>query len=199
MAVVLILRKKLVARRSSNEQVDQMPNERTKEMRDDTHVAVSSVEAKDENAQVDELFDANVILNINQSMSRDHAIDILVDALQKAGYVNDEVVLKEAILAREAEATTALGMNIAMPHAKTDAIRQPVVAVLKNDIGVEWESIDGTWPQLIFLIAVPLHSHDTHLKVLQQLSKALMQDDKRMQLLNASDTKALYSDIQRLI
>lgn len=199
MAVVLILRKKPVARRSSNEQVDQMPNERTKEMRDDTHVAVSSVEAKDENAQVDELFDANVILNINQSMSRDHAIDILVDALQKAGYVNDEVVLKEAILAREAEATTALGMNIAMPHAKTDAIRQPVVAVLKNDIGVEWESIDGTWPQLIFLIAVPLHSHDTHLKVLQQLSKALMQDDKRMQLLNASDTKALYSDIQRLI
>ncbi|BAS45169.1 PTS system fructose subfamily transporter subunit IIC [Staphylococcus schleiferi] len=199
MAVVLILRKKPVARRSSNEQVDQMPNERTKEMRDDTHVAVSSVEAKDENAQVDELFDANVVLNINQSMSRDHAIDILVDALQKAGYVNDEVVLKEAILAREAEATTALGMNIAMPHAKTDAIRQPVVAVLKNDIGVEWESIDGTWPQLIFLIAVPLHSHDTHLKVLQQLSKALMQDDKRMQLLNASDTKALYSDIQRLI
>ncbi len=199
MAVVLILRKKPVARRSSNEQVDQMPNERTKEMRDDTHVAVLSVEAKDENAQVDELFDANVILNINQSMSRDHAIDILVDALQKAGYVNDEVVLKEAILAREAEATTALGMNIAMPHAKTDAIRQPVVAVLKNDIGVEWESIDGTWPQLIFLIAVPLHSHDTHLKVLQQLSKALMQDDKRMQLLNASDTKALYSDIQRLI
>lgn len=199
MAVVLILRKKPVARRSSNEQVGQMPNERTKEMRDDTHVAASSVEAKDENAQVDELFDANVILNINQSMSRDHAIDILVDALQKAGYVNDEVVLKEAILAREAEATTALGMNIAMPHAKTDAIRQPVVAVLKNDIGVEWESIDGTWPQLIFLIAVPLHSHDTHLKVLQQLSKALMQDDKRMQLLNASDTKALYSDIQRLI
>ncbi len=199
MAVVLILRKKPVARRSSNEQVDQMPNERTKEMRDATHVAVSSVEAKDENAQVDELFDANVILNINQSMSRDHAIDILVDALQKAGYVNDEVVLKEAILAREAEATTALGMNIAMPHAKTDAIRQSVVAVLKNDIGVEWESIDGTWPQLIFLIAVPLHSHDTHLKVLQQLSKALMQDDKRMQLLNASDTKALYSDIQRLI
>lgn len=199
MAVVLILRKKPVARRSSNEQVDQMPNERTKEMRDDTHVAASSVEAKDENAQVDELFDANVILNINQSMSRDHAIDILVDALQKAGYVNDEVVLKEAILAREAEATTALGMHIAMPHAKTDAIRQPVVAVLKNDIGVEWESIDGTWPQLIFLIAVPLYSHDTHLKVLQQLSKALMQDDKRMQLLNASDTKALYSDIQRLI
>ena len=178
MAVVLILRKKPVARRSSNEQVDQMPNERTKEMRDDTHVAVSPVEAKDESAQVDELFDANVILNINQSISRDHAIDILVDALQKAGYVNDEVVLKKAILAREAEATTALGMNIAMPHAKTDAIRQPVVAVLKNDTGVEWESLDGTWPQLIFLIAVPLHSHDTHLKVLQQLSKALMQDDK---------------------
>lgn len=178
MAVVLILRKKPVARRSSNEQVDQMPNERTKEMRDDTHVVVSPVEAKDESAQVDELFDANVILNINQSISRDHAIDILVDALQKAGYVNDEVVLKKAILAREAEATTALGMNIAMPHAKTDAIRQPVVAVLKNDTGVEWESLDGTWPQLIFLIAVPLHSHDTHLKVLQQLSKALMQDDK---------------------
>ncbi len=52
--------------------------------------------------------------------------------------------------------------------------KQPIVAVMKNNHGVKWDSLDGSLPQLIFLIAVPNNSQDTHLKILQRLSKALM-------------------------
>ncbi|WP_390504687.1 PTS sugar transporter subunit IIA, partial [Staphylococcus pseudintermedius] len=79
------------------------------------------------------------------------------------------------------------------------AIRQPIIGVLKHDQGVQWESLDGTLPQLVFLIAVPEQSHDTHLKVLQQLSKNLMHDDKRQRLLDTTNEAELYETLQRII
>lgn len=74
------------------------------------------------------------------------------------------IAFKNAILEREMESTTAIGMNVAIPHAKSDVVKQPIVAVMKNNHGVKWESLDGSLPQLIFLIAVPNNSQDTHLK-----------------------------------
>ena len=63
---------------------------------------------------------------------------------------------KDAIVAREAEATTAIGMNVAIPHAKSAAVKEPVVAVLQHQTGVKWDSLDGSLPQIIFLIAVQI-------------------------------------------
>lgn len=96
------------------------------------------------------------------------------------------------------ESTTAIGMNVAIPHAKSDVVKQPIVAVMKNNHGVKWESLDGSLPQLIFLIAVPNNSQDTHLKILQRLSKALMNDETRQSLINANSTKEIYNLLMKI-
>ena len=49
------------------------------------------------------------------------------------------------------EFTTAIGMNVAIPHAKSDVVKQPIVAVMKNNHGVKWESLDGSLPSIDFL------------------------------------------------
>lgn len=153
----------------------------------------------DEDADVQDMLNPQVMIQTAVPMDRDKAIDTMIERLVRENYVTDAAILKEAVLAREAESTTALGMHIAMPHAKTNAVRQPIIAVLKHDQGVQWESLDGTLPQLVFLIAVPEQSHDTHLKVLQQLSKNLMHDDKRQQLLETTNEAELYSTLQHII
>lgn len=84
-------------------------------------------------------------------------------------------------------------MNVAIPHAKSDAVKAPIVAVMNNKQGVEWESLDGTSPQMIFLITVPSDSSDTHLKLLQRLSRALMDDDIRQSLINATRKEQIYN------
>lgn len=150
-------------------------------------------------ADVQDMLNPQVMIQTAIPMDRDKAIETMIDRLVSENYVTDAVTLKEAVLAREAESTTALGMRIAMPHAKTNAVRQPIIAVLKHDQGVHWESLDGTLPQLVFLIVVPEQSHDTHLKVLQQLSKNLMHDDKRQQLLDTTNEAELYSTLQHII
>ncbi|PCF63590.1 PTS mannose transporter subunit IIABC [Staphylococcus delphini] len=161
--------------------------------------APTSTEKVNEDTDVEDMLNPQVMIQTAAPMDRDKAIDTMIDRLVHANYVTDGAVLKEAVLAREAESTTALGMHIAMPHAKTSAVRQPIIGVLKHNHGVQWESLDGTLPQLVFLIAVPEQSHDTHLKVLQQLSKNLMHDDKRQQLLDTTNEMELYETLQRII
>ncbi|PCF63952.1 fructose-specific PTS transporter subunit EIIC [Staphylococcus intermedius] len=152
-----------------------------------------------EDADVQDMLNPQVMIQTAVPMDRDQAIDTMIERLVSENYVTDAVTLKEAVLAREAESTTALGMHIAMPHAKTNAVRQPIIAVLKHDQGVQWESLDGTLPQLVFLIVVPEQSHDTHLKVLQQLSKNLMHDDKRQQLLDTTNEADLFETLQHVM
>lgn len=139
-----------------------------------------------------QLIHKNTTMIKTQPMTRDEAIEHMVSNLDKHDYVKDKATLTRDIFAREAESTTALGMNIAMPHAKSAGIKEPVVSVLKNNEGVTWESLDGTVPQIVFLITVPEHSHDTHLKTLQNLSRHLMDDAKREALLQSETENVLY-------
>lgn len=139
------------------------------------------------------VFSEEVIHISDQTLSRDEAIDQLIENLNEQGYITDQSQLKSDVLKREMESTTAIGMNVAIPHAKSDAVKTPIVAVMNNKQGVKWESLDGTLPQLIFLITVPSDSSDTHLKLLQRLSRTLMDDETRQNLINATNSKQIYN------
>lgn len=167
---------------------------------DDDHKeeTTSNTEKKDENTETFEVFDKNVIAIENRNMSRDEAIDKLIQNLKHHNYIEDEQILKEGVLKRESESTTAIGMNVAIPHAKSNVVKQPVVAVLNNKNGVDWESLDHTQPKIIFLIAVPNDSSDTHLKLLQRLSRTLMDDETREQLINADSTDKIYNILKEI-
>lgn len=144
------------------------------------------------------VFDKNIISLSDESMTRDQVIENLITQLKSHDYIDDEQSLLSAVLERESQSTTAIGMNVAIPHGKSSAVKQPVVAVLNNKHGVDWESLDGTLPKLVFLIAVPSDSDDTHLKLLQRLSRALMNDDIRNSLIEAKDNQEIYNILQEI-
>lgn len=162
---------------------------------DQKEISTSNDETKPDSEQV---FHEKVITIEDAEMSRDDAIDKLIHNLKYHNFIDDEETLKEAVLKRESESTTAIGMNVAIPHAKSNVVKQPVVAVLKNKHGVEWESLDETQPKIIFLIAVPNDSSDTHLKLLQRLSRTLMYDETREKLINAESTEAIYHILKEI-
>ncbi|MBM6639147.1 PTS fructose transporter subunit IIABC [Staphylococcus xylosus] len=145
-----------------------------------------------------DVFDKNVIKIVDKKNTRDEAIDDLIDQLDKNDYITDKKELKDAVLKREAEATTAIGMHVAIPHAKSSAVKQPVVAVMNNKHGIDWESLDGTLPNIVFLIAVPNDSSDTHLKLLQRLSRTLMDENIRKQLIEATQTQQIYDLLKEI-
>ncbi|MFE0045444.1 fructose-specific PTS transporter subunit EIIC [Streptomyces albireticuli] len=124
--------------------------------------------------------------------SKEAAIHELAGLLAATGRVTDPDGLVAAVLAREALGTTGLGEEIAIPHAKTDAVSAPVVAFARSEEGIEWGALDGTRARLIFMIAVPERmAGDEHLRILAMLSRKLMDPGFRERLLSAGDVGAV--------
>ncbi|WP_159061042.1 PTS sugar transporter subunit IIA, partial [Streptomyces hygroscopicus] len=93
---------------------------------------------------------------------------------------------------REEQGTTGLGEEIAIPHAKTDAVTAPVVGFARSPEGIEWGAPDGTKARLVFMIAVPeAAAGDEHLRILARLSRTLMAAEFRERLLGAADVGAI--------
>ncbi|MEV6546118.1 fructose-specific PTS transporter subunit EIIC [Streptomyces sp. NPDC051665] len=112
--------------------------------------------------------------------------------LARTGKVVDVEELVATALRREAQGTTGLGEEIAIPHAKTDAVSAPVVGFARSAEGVEWGSLDGTKARLVFMIAVPeATAGDEHLRILALLSRKLMDAGFRERLSAAEDESAV--------
>jgi PTS system fructose-specific IIC component len=142
--------------------------------------------------------DNTIILDLKEE-SKDSVIEELVQELVKTGNISDLDEFRQAIYQRESESTTGIGMGIAIPHGKSSYVQKPTLAFARSEKGIDWQSLDGTPAQLIFMIAVPeVSKEDIHLKILQRLSRKLMDDNFRHSLMAAHDKaelKALLSEI----
>ncbi|SMF84209.1 PTS system D-mannose-specific IIA component, Fru family /PTS system D-mannose-specific IIB component, Fru family /PTS system D-mannose-specific IIC component, Fru family [Paenibacillus uliginis N3/975] len=125
--------------------------------------------------------------------SRDGVIDEMIEKLNSHGVLNSASEFKQAILNREQESSTGIGMNIAVPHGKSNAVIKPRVVFGIKQEGVDWNSIDGSTAKLIFMIAIPAENKgNEHLKILQMLSRKLMDDDYRDRLLQVQTKQEAY-------
>lgn len=137
-----------------------------------------------------------VIINL-QAQSKSAAIDEMASKLNEAGRLNDLEAFKEAILKRESQSTTGIGEGIAIPHAKTEAVKIPAICFAKSTDGVDYESLDGQPAHLLFMIAASAGANNEHLETLSRLSSLLMDVDFRKELLNASSPDEVISIIDR--
>ncbi|WP_339179851.1 PTS fructose transporter subunit IIABC [Bacillus sp. FSL R5-0560] len=132
--------------------------------------------------------------------TRDDIIDEMIQKLSQTGMLHSESGFKQAIMNREQEGTTAIGMNIAIPHGKSDAVKKPSVAFGIKQSGIDWNSLDGSEAKLIFMIAVPKDSGgNQHLKLLQMLSRKLMDDSYRERLLSVQTKEEAYKLLDEII
>ncbi|MFH8812100.1 fructose-specific PTS transporter subunit EIIC [Streptomyces hygroscopicus] len=123
---------------------------------------------------------------------KDAAIREMAELLATTGRVADTAELVRAAFVREEQGTTGLGEEIAIPHAKTDAVTAPVVGFARSPEGIEWGAPDGTKARLVFMIAVPeAAAGDEHLRILARLSRTLMAAEFRERLLGAADVGAI--------
>ena len=129
-------------------------------------------------------------INLNlKGKTKSEIIDEMVDLLYSAGKLNDKEEYKKEILKREAQSSTGLEEGIAIPHAKTSAVKIPSIAFGLSKEGVDYESLDGEPSKLFFMIAAPANASDTHIEVLSKLTTMLLDDTIREKLLNVTSAK----------
>ncbi len=123
-------------------------------------------------------------INLNlKGQTKQEIIDEMVEILYQGGKLNDKEEYKKAILAREAQSSTGLEEGIAIPHAKTSAVKIPSIAFGLSKNGVDYESLDGEPSKLFFMIAAPANASDTHIEILSKLTTMLLNDEIRERLL----------------
>ncbi|MEU3790311.1 fructose-specific PTS transporter subunit EIIC [Streptomyces fructofermentans] len=134
-----------------------------------------------------------------EAVGKEAAIREMAELLAGTGRVADVEELVRTALRREEQGTTGLGEEIAVPHAKTDAVTAPAVGFVRSAEGVEWGSPDGTRARLIFMIAVPEASAgDEHLRILGLLSRKLMDAGFRERLSAAPDEAAVLDVLREI-
>ena len=106
--------------------------------------------------------------------NKDAAIDLMVDLHDKAGNLYDRNEFRSAIMIRESAGSTAVGMGIAVPHAKSSAVKQAGIVAITVPEGVDYKSADGTPSKLLFMIAAPDGGANTHIELLSKLMTMLM-------------------------
>lgn len=132
-----------------------------------------------------ELLDKRAMCLDLKTNTKCEVIDEMISLLCSAGAIKDRILFKKEIIKRENLGCTGIGFGIAIPHAKTSAVKKPTVAFGISKSGVDYDSIDGKKVNLIFMIAVGDNDSDLHLKALANLSRSLMHKEFREKLLNA--------------
>lgn len=101
----------------------------------------------------------------------------------------------KVLLEREKLGSTGIGEGIAIPHGKVPGIEKIYIGFGRSKTGVDFNSLDGRPVHLFFVLLAPENSSSTHLKALAKLSRMLMDQPFREDLMKAESTDVIYSAI----
>lgn len=132
--------------------------------------------------KITELLKEDTIILSLKSTTKENVLDELVDKLYEANRLNDKEKFKSEILKRESQSSTGVGDGIAIPHAKTDAVKIPSLAFGYSKEGIDFDSFDSKKAHIFFMIAGSKDASNEHLETLSKLSVMLLKEDFRTAL-----------------
>jgi len=137
-------------------------------------------------------------INLNlQSRQKAPALREVAELLQRTGCVGNFEAFFQEILDRERVSNTALGHDVAIPHARTEQCSDILIAVGRSKDGIDFEAKDNQPVRLIFLIGTPKQMVTDYLRVVGNLARLLRQDQVRQQLLDAPDAASFIKAVEK--
>lgn len=124
--------------------------------------------------------------------SPEEAILELIHLLKKEGKVANPEMFFQAVLEREKIVSTAIGLGVAVPHAKLDEYKDFFIAIgIQKNSGIAWKALDGTDVRIIFLIGGPADKQTEYLQILSKITSVVKDEEKRRQILTAKNARAV--------
>ncbi|OIO35167.1 MAG: PTS fructose transporter subunit IIA [bacterium (Candidatus Ratteibacteria) CG_4_10_14_3_um_filter_41_18] len=139
---------------------------------------------------------AGAIIPDLKASDKEGLIKELVSLLEEKGEITDQEKVGNLLLEREKLGSTGIGQGIAIPHAKTDQVKQIVIAFGLSQKGLNFESLDEEPVYIIFLVLAPIDATGIHLKVLAKIARLLKDKVFRNSLKSCKDTKEIFRVIK---
>jgi PTS system nitrogen regulatory IIA component len=135
--------------------------------------------------KISNYLEAKFICSELQATTKEEAIKELAGLIKNCPEISDFDQFLKDVFEREGMMSTGIGNNVAVPHARTDAVNKLVIVMGRSCTGIDFEAIDKQPANLIFLMGTPTKDMGDYLKTLAYLTRVLMKDDFRRQLLDA--------------
>jgi len=117
--------------------------------------------------------------------TKSQVIDAMLSIAGLHPGVQNQKKLRHDVLKREKEMSTGIGKQIALPHAKTEAVSAPVLALATLKNRINFDSIDDEPVGVVFLLATPEDMLAEHLKLLGRITRLAGRADIREKLMSA--------------
>jgi len=121
----------------------------------------------------DLLANESILLDL-KAETKEEVWATLAHSFQEIGAVHNVEQYLADVAIRESKGTTGVGFGVAIPHAKSEGVTKPALAMARLVKGVDVQSMDDSQADLFFLIAAPIHGEDIHLRALSKLARLLM-------------------------
>lgn len=130
------------------------------------------------------------------TQDKNTTLQFLAEKYAATGGLTDVASYVAKLQEREAQSTTGVGDEIAIPHAQDNSITEPAIIFARSQAGIEWDSFDGQAAKLIFMIAAP-EGGGVHLEALAKLSRILMNPEAKEALLNVQSSDDVVKIIEQ--
>ena len=127
--------------------------------------------------------------------TKEAAIDLLAELHDQVGHLSDKEAYERDVWKREGECVTAIGMGMAVPHAKSRGVKERGVTVMTVPNGIDCRALDGQPTRLLFMIAAP-DDGDLHLQILSSLMTLLVEEERRERLVQAATPEAFLAELE---
>lgn len=132
--------------------------------------------------------------------SKEDVFKAISEIALKEGIVKSSKEYLNGLREREEECTTGFGKGFAIPHCKSKTVNYAGVIVIRLKNPIEWDSMDGKPVKFILALAVPdSEAGTTHLKILSQIARCLMDDDFITGFKNLKNEEAIYNYLKEKI
>jgi len=139
----------------------------------------------------------SAILMEMRAETKDEALGELVDLLCSTYKLKDRAVILDAILKRERQQSTGVGMGLAVPHAKTPVVDRLHVAFGRSSGGIDFDSADGEKARLFFILVSPRDVSGPHIKALAGISRLIKHEQFRDAVIACSDEKTFVELVKK--
>jgi fructose-specific phosphotransferase system IIA component len=141
--------------------------------------------------KVSELLQENFILTKFKSNDKEDVINELIDLYKNNDKVVDIEQVRKSVLDREKIMSTGVGKGFAIPHGKTNAVKDILAAFGKSDDPIDYDALDGKPVNLVFLLVGKDNLVSSHIKLLSRISRLMNKDDFRQRLIEAKSAQEI--------
>lgn len=141
--------------------------------------------------KVSELLKPEFIIPELKGETKEEIINELIDLFNSDPRIEDIEKVRNAVLEREKIMSTGVGKGFAIPHGKTNAVKEIVGAFGRAKEGVDYEALDGNPVNLVFLLVGKDNLISTHIKLLSRISRLMNKDDFRHRLKEAGNAEEI--------